>query len=313
MSTLPFKVINIDTGNQLKIAHNDKGIFNGKVTFLEEREDRGCLGCDVVSEHCINRNCVKKVGYKDCVWEQNEVITLTDTVYTTNDLNGYDEKVFHLKIGFNFTAYALSHEPDYFGEVFFTTGWGWRSDRTYGTSDLVFWEGMLYRSNGEVADINPPNYWFDNNGDNINDNVWQMLYPWKDGDFIIIEPYGWYQDGDAWVADLSIIGELDDNDGDDLESVSVVPNPYIVNSDYFNESPGNHLMRFTRLPTVCTISIYTVSGEFVTRLDHDDSFSGNEWWDITNGRGQAIAPGLYIYVVETPGGKSKMGKFAIVR
>ena len=72
-------------------------------------------------------------------------------------------------------------------------------------------------------------------------------------------------------------------------------------------------MRFIRLPTVCTISIYTVSGEFVTRLDHDDSFSGNEWWDITNGRGQAIAPGLYIYVVETPGGKSKMGKFAIVR
>jgi hypothetical protein len=140
-----------------------------------------------------------------------------------------------------------------------------------------------------------------------------MLYPWKDGDTIEIEPYGWYQDGDAWVADLSIIGELDDNDGDDLENASVVPNPYIVNSDYFNESPGNHLMRFTRLPTVCTINIYTVSGEFITHLDHDDSFSGNEWWDITNGRGQAIAPGLYIYVVETPGGKSKIGKFAIVR
>ena len=157
------------------------------------------------------------------------------------------------------------------------------------------------------------NLWFDENGDNVNDNPWQMLYPWKDGDSIIIEPYGWYQDGDAWVADLSIIGELDDNDGDDLESISVVPNPYIVNSGYFNESPGNHLIRFTRLPSKCTISIYTVSGEFVTRIDHYDSFSGNEWWDITNGRGRALAPGLYIYVVETSGGKSKMGKFAIVR
>ncbi len=149
--------------------------------------------------------------------------------------------------------------------------------------------------------------------DNVNDNVWQMLYPWKDGDYIEIEPYGWYQDGDAWVADLSIIGKLDDNDDDDLENVSVVPNPYIVNSDYFNESPGNYLMRFTRLPTVCTINIYTVSGEFVTRLDHNDPFSGNEWWNITNGSGREIAPGLYIYVVKTPGGESKIGKFAIVR
>ncbi len=121
-------------------------------------------------------------------------------------------------------------------------------------------------------------------------------------------------DGDAWVADLSRIGTLDEDSSDDLQDISVVPNPYIVNSNYFNESPGNNLIRFTRLPTECTIKIYTVSGEFVARLDHNDSFDSNEWWNVRNGSGKEVAPGLYIYVVEAPGvSESKIGKFAIVR
>jgi hypothetical protein len=140
-----------------------------------------------------------------------------------------------------------------------------------------------------------------------------MLYPWKDGDSVIIEPYGWYQDGDAWVANLTEIGSLDENSADDLQDISVVPNPYIVNSNYFNESPGNHLLRFTRLPNKCDISIYTVSGEFVTSISHYDPFDSNEWWNLKNGHNQEVAPGLYIYVVETPSGNKKIGKFAIVR
>jgi hypothetical protein len=72
-------------------------------------------------------------------------------------------------------------------------------------------------------------------------------------------------------------------------------------------------MRFTHLPQKCIISIYTISGEFVTSIDHDDDFDGSEWWDVRNGRGQEIAPGLYIYVVETPSGEKKIDKFAVVR
>ena len=72
-------------------------------------------------------------------------------------------------------------------------------------------------------------------------------------------------------------------------------------------------MRFTRLPDKCDISIYTVSGEFVTSISHDDPFDGNEWWNLKNGNNQEIAPGLYIYVVETPSGNKKINKFAVVR
>ena len=103
------------------------------------------------------------------------------------------------------------------------------------------------------------------------------------------------------------------NSADDLQDISVVPNPYIVNADHFNESSGNHLLRFTRLPTECDISIYTVSGEFVTTISHNDSFDSNEWWDMKNGHNQEVAPGLYIYVVETPGGDKIIDKFAVVR
>ena len=72
-------------------------------------------------------------------------------------------------------------------------------------------------------------------------------------------------------------------------------------------------MRFTHLPQKCPISIYTISGEFVPSIDHDDDFDGSEWWDVRNGQGALIAPGLYIYVVETPSGEKKIDKFAVVR
>ena len=172
---------------------------------------------------------------------------------------------------------------------------------------------MLYVATETISETIKPALWYDETGDNINDNPWQILYPWDDGDSVIIEPYGWYQDGDAWIVDLSRIGKIDTDDSDDLDFISVVPNPYIVNSSYFDESYGSSKLRFTRLPSVCTVSIYTISGEFITSLKHDDSFSGNEWWDLKNGQGNEIAPGLYIYVVQTPGGDKKLGKFAVVR
>ena len=97
-----------------------------------------------------------------------------------------------------------------------------------------------------------------------------------------------------------------------LNEVRVVPNPYIVNSEY-NETEYKKKIRFTRLPNKCTISIYTVSGEKVRVLEHDSMVDGNAWWDLRSYNNQVIAPGLYIYVVETPSGDKKVDKFAVVR
>ena len=58
------------------------------------------------------------------------------------------------------------------------------------------------------------------------------MYPWNDGDYIIIEPTRWYVDGDVWIGDLSQLGREKDITQESLEKISVVPNPYIVHSIY---------------------------------------------------------------------------------
>ena len=146
---------------------------------------------------------------------------------------------------------------------------------------------------------------------NININPWKPLYPWEEGDSLIITPERWYVDGDYWIADLSQLGKADEITQGDLNQVKVVPNPFIVHSGFMGAA--NNSLRFTHLPTTCRIYIYTVTGEFVNYIEHDDFVDGNEYWDLKNRNNQLIAPGLYIYSVETESGLKKLGKFAIVR
>tara|TARA_Y100000588_G_scaffold158460_1_gene172353 strand:+ start:963 stop:4571 length:3609 start_codon:yes stop_codon:yes gene_type:complete len=106
----------------------------------------------------------------------------------------------------------------------------------------------------------------------------------------------------------------------DLDNVQVVPNPYIVESN-FNETVYKKKLRFTRLMSQCTIKIFTVTGELVNTLSHnlendydgDTADTGNEWWDLRTYNNQVVAPGLYIYVVEASSGETYTGKFAVVR
>jgi len=138
------------------------------------------------------------------------------------------------------------------------------------------------------------------------------MYPWKHGDYLIVEPYKWFVDGDSWIVNLSDLGKEDNDASDDLDGVRVVPNPYMAESIY-NEGPGQNRVRFTNLPVNCTIEIYTVSGEFVARINHNNYYDGNEWWNLRSYNNQEVSPGLYIYTVETPDGDKVVDKFAVVR
>ncbi len=94
-----------------------------------------------------------------------------------------------------------------------------------------------------------------------------------------------------------------------LANVRAVPNPYYLYASY-DVNTVERRVKFTNLPTACTISIYTISGDLITTIKKDSPESEIAW-DVENRFGVPVASGLYIYVVEAPGMGQKIGKMAI--
>ena len=103
-----------------------------------------------------------------------------------------------------------------------------------------------------------------------------------------------------------------------LDNVNVVPNPYKVRSKFL-ESEFERRVRFTNLPQKCKISIFSLSGELIFEINHNNQLSGNEWWDLRTINNQEIAPGLYLYHIQNIDLYSgnaldeAVGKFAVIR
>jgi hypothetical protein len=106
-----------------------------------------------------------------------------------------------------------------------------------------------------------------------------------------------------------------------IQEVLVVPNPYRINQDYFEQGwesgQGDTERRidFTNLPEKCTIRVYTLAGDLVATLEHDypsrSPVPHSESWNMISRNIQAIASGIYIFAVESAQGKY-LGKFTIV-
>jgi hypothetical protein len=110
---------------------------------------------------------------------------------------------------------------------------------------------------------------------------------------------------------------------DRLGDVLVVPNPYRVDQDYTVENGGwegrgrdwtenNRLLKFIHLPPRCTIRIFTMAGDLITTLEHEDPVRGELDWDILSGSYRALASGVYVFTVESDFGK-QIGKFVLIR
>jgi len=304
---LPFRIYNLITGKKVGLMHDDKGIYNGCENVPQ--------GSEYECEENDDLGYTEHPGANDCIWQRNEEIQLQDDLVTSSfgedgepdgldDLNSYFSHIYDL-----FIKFSLNRVPGY------SFSKDWSSGSSYKEDDIVEHSGMLWQTPDDIAagsDLSktPPSEALLNEFQ-ININPWYMLYPWQDGDSLIIIPERWYVDGDAWVSDLSLLGEVGAISQGDLDKIKVVPNPFIVQSG-FSGGQSNSI-RFTHLPTQCQIYIYTVSGEFVDHISHDSPVDGNEFWDLKNGKGQDVAPGLYIYTVETLNDLKKIGKFAIVR
>ncbi|MDP4116990.1 MAG: hypothetical protein Q8903_12695, partial [Bacteroidota bacterium] len=104
----------------------------------------------------------------------------------------------------------------------------------------------------------------------------------------------------------------------DLNRISVVPNPYVGAASWEQQSDavgrGERKIYFTHLPAKCTIRIYTISGKLVQQFNHDSSISdGQESWNLVSRDGMDIAYGVYIYHVDAPGIGTKINRFAIIK
>ncbi|MEZ4386447.1 MAG: hypothetical protein R3D98_02480 [Candidatus Krumholzibacteriia bacterium] len=99
--------------------------------------------------------------------------------------------------------------------------------------------------------------------------------------------------------------------------VSVVPNPYRAGSLF--DRPGGEVelarrIWFVNLPPRCRIKIFTVAGDLVSTLDHEDPVEGKLAWNVLSDFGRAIASGLYVYVVENlDSGEVQRGKLVIIK
>ncbi|MFH1699771.1 MAG: hypothetical protein ABIE07_04210 [Candidatus Zixiibacteriota bacterium] len=95
-----------------------------------------------------------------------------------------------------------------------------------------------------------------------------------------------------------------------LDKIHTVPNPYIGYAKW-ETGRGNRKMQFVNLPDICTIRVYTLSGELINTLEHTDG-SGAHDWNMLSESGRSIAAGVYLYNVESQYGNFN-GKFAVVK
>jgi hypothetical protein len=64
----------------------------------------------------------------------------------------------------------------------------------------------------------------------------------------------------------------------------------------------------------CTLRIFTLTGEHVTTLEHDEGMdNGREYWNLLNRDGFSVAYGVYIAHIEAPGIGDKLVKFALIK
>ena len=116
--------------------------------------------------------------------------------------------------------------------------------------------------------------------------------------------------------------------------IGVYPNPYYGNAVWDGSSERLRKIYFYNLPSECEITIYTLAGDIVKKIHHDNTSNGSDlrWfsqyasdgkqqfaggehaWDLITDRDQAIATGLYLFTVKNAkDGDIKTGKFLIIK
>ncbi len=106
----------------------------------------------------------------------------------------------------------------------------------------------------------------------------------------------------------------------DMDSIKVVPNPYVM-TNMMESAVANQFLNqrrrimFTHIPADCRIKIFTVSGVLVDEIIvNNKPENGIIHWDMLTRENLEIAAGMYIYHIDSiETGKEKVGKFAVIK
>ena len=78
---------------------------------------------------------------------------------------------------------------------------------------------------------------------------------------------------------------------------------------------AEYLENNNHLPPKCTIRIYSLSGQLVDIIEHNnpDMSNGTEIWDMQTKDQLEIAYGIYVYHIDAGDVGEKIGKFAVIK
>jgi hypothetical protein len=117
--------------------------------------------------------------------------------------------------------------------------------------------------------------------------------------------------------------DAQESGGFESREIYVVPNPVTLDTmepwrlEPNNSDPTGLKCEFRNLPQcLCTVRIFTVSGDLVQTLYHDGSGGGGTLrWDLLSRNGQDVTSGVYIYSVEPSDSQfgRAIGKFVVIR
>ena len=97
-----------------------------------------------------------------------------------------------------------------------------------------------------------------------------------------------------------------------LDDIGIVPNPYRGSSAYETSQLSDEV-RFTNLPDVATIRVFTLNGTLVRTINKQSPGIATLSWNLTTEQNLPIASGMYLIHVEVPDVGSTVLKFAVVK
>ena len=97
-----------------------------------------------------------------------------------------------------------------------------------------------------------------------------------------------------------------------LGDIGIVPNPYKWSSAY-EVNQVNDVARFTNMPDVATIRIFTLNGTLIKMIHKQSPGVATISWDLKTDHGHPIASGLYFVHIDVPNVGQTSLKFAVVK